>query len=140
MRELFIFVAHFLVTLAKLMRPGGVRSVAAESLLLKHQLIILNRSQKRAPNLTPWDRLLMGFTAGFVCPKRLSKIAVNPKAQTCLRFHQAFIRLKYYLLLFAAKASSALVHRLLVTRQLREEDMSNTEPATTTMHGLNPKP
>ena len=37
-------------------------------------------------------------------------------------------------------ASSALVHRLLVTRQLREEDMSNTEPATTAMHGLNPKP
>lgn len=80
------------------MRPGGVRSVAAESLLLKHQLIILNRSQKRAPNLTPWDRLLIGFTAGFVCPKRLSKIAVSPKAQTCLRFHQALIRLKYFLL------------------------------------------
>jgi hypothetical protein len=35
---------------------------------------------------------------------------------------------------------SALVHRLLVTRQLREEDMSHTEPPTTAMHGLNPKP
>jgi hypothetical protein len=27
-----------------------------------------------------------------------------------------------------------------ITRQLREEDMSITEPATTAMHGLNPKP
>src|ERR1700674_5304289 len=61
MRELFILVAHLLATLAKLLRPGGVRSVVAESLLLKHQLLTLKRSRKRAPKLTPWDRLLVGF-------------------------------------------------------------------------------
>jgi putative transposase len=48
MRELFILVAHLLATLAKLMRPGGARAVAAESLLLKHQLLILKRSRNRA--------------------------------------------------------------------------------------------
>ena len=47
MRELFILVAHLLATLAKLIRPGGVRSVIAESLLLKHQLLTLKRSRKR---------------------------------------------------------------------------------------------
>jgi hypothetical protein len=31
---------HLLATIAKLMRPGGVRAVVAESLLLKHQLVI----------------------------------------------------------------------------------------------------
>jgi len=42
MRELFLLVTHLLATVARLMRPGGVRAVAAESLLLKHQLLILN--------------------------------------------------------------------------------------------------
>jgi hypothetical protein len=35
-REILVLVIHLLVTLAKLLRPGGVRAVAAESLLLKH--------------------------------------------------------------------------------------------------------
>src|ERR1700674_3088023 len=48
MRELFILVAHLLATLAKLMRPGGARAVVAESLLLKHQLLVLRRSRNRA--------------------------------------------------------------------------------------------
>jgi len=41
MREVFLLVARVLATLAKLMRPGGVRSVVAESLVLKHQLLTL---------------------------------------------------------------------------------------------------
>ena len=40
MRELFILAIHLLVTLVKLVRPGGMRAVAAESLSLKHQLLI----------------------------------------------------------------------------------------------------
>jgi hypothetical protein len=35
MRELLILTIHLLVTFAKLLRLGGVRAVAAESLLLK---------------------------------------------------------------------------------------------------------
>ena len=44
MRDLFILAIHLLVTLVKLFRPGAVRAVAAESLLLKHQLLISNRT------------------------------------------------------------------------------------------------
>jgi hypothetical protein len=35
MREFVIIAIHLLVTLAKLVRRGGTRAVAAESLLLK---------------------------------------------------------------------------------------------------------
>ena len=57
MRDLLVLAIHLIVTLAKLLRPGGVRAVAAESLSLKHQLLISNRTRQRAPNLTALDRL-----------------------------------------------------------------------------------
>jgi hypothetical protein len=98
MRELFILVAHLLATLAKLMRPGGVRSVVAESLLLKHQLLTLKRSRKGAPKLTPWDRLLVGFGSACVSPARVTKIAIALRPSTFLRFYQALARLKYHVL------------------------------------------
>ena len=49
MRELLVLAIHLLATFAKLLRPGGVRALAAESLLLKHQLLISNRCRRRAP-------------------------------------------------------------------------------------------
>jgi hypothetical protein len=60
-----LLAVHLLVTVAKLLRPGGVRAVAAESLLLKHQLQISNRSRQRAPNLTSLDRIVLGLTTQF---------------------------------------------------------------------------
>jgi len=42
MRELLILAIHLLVTFVRLLRPGGARAVAAESLMLKHQLLISN--------------------------------------------------------------------------------------------------
>jgi hypothetical protein len=57
-----------LVTLARLASPGGVRAVAAESLAVKHQLLIMKRSQRRSPNLTAWDRLILGFCMLLVSP------------------------------------------------------------------------
>jgi hypothetical protein len=65
MRELFILAVHLLATLAKLMRPGGVRSVVAESLLLKHQLLTLKRSSKRAPETHPLGSAASGFRLGL---------------------------------------------------------------------------
>ena len=45
MMHLLILVVHLLATIAKLVRPGGVRAVVAESLLLKHQLVISSRAR-----------------------------------------------------------------------------------------------
>ena len=47
MRELFILIAHLLVTLAKLTRPGGLGAVTAESLAVKQQLLIMKRARRR---------------------------------------------------------------------------------------------
>jgi hypothetical protein len=49
------------VTLARLARPGGARSVVAESVLVRHQLLVLNRGRKRAPNLRARDRIIAGL-------------------------------------------------------------------------------
>lgn len=50
MRDLLLLAIRLFVTLAKHLRPGGVRTVAAESLLLKQQFIVGNRKKQRAPN------------------------------------------------------------------------------------------
>jgi len=57
MRDLTILFVHLLTTIAKLTRSGGARAVVAESLLVKHQLLILNRSLARAPVLRPANRV-----------------------------------------------------------------------------------
>lgn len=51
MHDLLLLAIHLFVTVVKLLRPGGVRTVTAESLLLRQQLIVSNRSRQRAPNL-----------------------------------------------------------------------------------------
>src|SRR5450755_3367040 len=96
--QIFTLIAHLVTTLVRLALPGGVRAVIAESLLLKHQLLILNRSRNRAPRLTPWDRLLLGVGAFLVASNRLPKIAIGIRPSTLLRFHRALVQRKYRLL------------------------------------------
>jgi putative transposase len=73
MRELFILIAHLLVTLAKLGTRGGLGALAAESLAVKHQLLIMKRAQRRAPNLTSWDRLLLGVVRFWCHPNACAR-------------------------------------------------------------------
>ena len=61
MRNLLVALLHLTVVPAKLCGSGDVRSVMAENLLLKQQLIVLRRARKRVPNLTSSDRLLCAF-------------------------------------------------------------------------------
>src|SRR2546426_3210540 len=98
MRDLLLLAIHLLVTLVKLLRPGGVRAVAAESLLLKHQLLISNRSRQRAPNLTTVDRFVLGLTAQFVSLRRISKLSAMLRSSTLFKFHKALVDRKYRLL------------------------------------------
>jgi hypothetical protein len=62
--------------------PGGARSVVAESVLIKHQLLILNRSRKRSPNLRVSDRIAAGVCALFIRPGRLIRSAIVIKPST----------------------------------------------------------
>jgi len=59
MRELLILAIHLLVTLVKLLRPGGVRAVAGESLVLKHKLLIINRSRQATITLASDDLIIL---------------------------------------------------------------------------------
>ncbi len=93
----FLFI-HFIVTVAKLLGPGGVRSVVAESLLVKHQLLVLNRPRRRAPALRPMDRFIAGLCASFMRPARLVRSAIVLKPSTIIGFHRALMKRKYRLL------------------------------------------
>jgi len=61
MKVLLLMLAHLLTTLAKLLGPGGAKAILADSLLMKQQPLIINRSRQRAPKLTPIDRMLPGL-------------------------------------------------------------------------------
>jgi len=98
MRDLFTLLTHLFATLFRLAQPGGVRTVIAESVLVKHQLLILNRSRRRAPNLQIWDRLFASFCSLWIPPTRRSKVAIAFKPSTFLSFHHALVERKYRLL------------------------------------------
>jgi len=87
-----------MVTCVKLLRPGGVRAVAAESLLLKHQILISNRSRQRAPNLTTLDRVVLGLTTLLVSPRRMPKLGALIRPATLFKLHKALVDRKYCLL------------------------------------------
>jgi putative transposase len=98
MRDLLAVFLHAIVTVCRVARPGGVRSVIAESVLLKQQLLILNRPRRRAPNLRICDRVIAGLCSLFIKPVRLARIAIALKPSTLLNFHRAMVRRKYQLL------------------------------------------
>src|SRR5215471_254135 len=95
MRDLVILLVHTITTVLGLLRPGGVRGVVAESVLAKHQLLILNRSRQRAPNLRPLDRLIAGICSLWITPNRLRRVAIAFKPATLLSFHRAVVKRKY---------------------------------------------
>src|SRR5437762_191672 len=125
MRHLVVLLIHFLATLVRLLGPGGVRSIVAESLLLKHQLLIVNRSRQRSPNLFAWDRILAGWMALLVCPTRLLRSAIVVKPSILLALHKALSTRKYRILFSPDRRrkpgpkgpSAELIHAVLEMKQ-----------------------
>ncbi len=103
MRDLAVLFLHLLATVARLAGPGGARSVVAESVLVKHQLLILNRSRKRSSNLRVSDRMVAGLCALLMRPGRLIRSAIVLKPSTLLSLHRALTQRKYRRL-FSSKA------------------------------------
>ena len=95
MHDLLILLWHLIATVARLLGPGGAKSIVAESALLKHQLLILNRGRHRARNLRPMDRLIVGVLALSMRPRRILRSAIVIRPSTILRFHQLLVRHKY---------------------------------------------
>ena len=98
MRNLAVLFIHLIRTVVTLLGRGGARSVIAESLLLRHQLLVLNRSRERAPNLRPLDRVVAGLCAARIRPLRLVRCAIVLKPSTIMGFHRALVNRKYRLL------------------------------------------
>src|SRR6266550_540273 len=98
MRDVAIFFVHVIVTMVELARPGGLRAVVAESVLVRHQLLILNRGRKRAPNLKVLDRFIAGLCSLFIRPTRVLRAAIVLKPSTLLHLHSLLRRRKYRLL------------------------------------------
>src|SRR6476660_7987043 len=98
MRDVVILFVHLIVTIVRLAGPGGLRSVVAESLLVKHQLRILNRGRKRAPNLRAADRIIAGLCTLFMRPARVLRSAIVLKPSTLLHLHSVLKKRKYRLL------------------------------------------
>jgi transposase InsO family protein len=98
MKDILVLFAHLIVTFAKLIGPGDAKSIVAENLLLKQQLLVINRSRQRAPNLTTANRFVFGLGALFLLPNRITKVSVIIRPSTLLKFHQYLVRRKYRLL------------------------------------------
>src|SRR5256712_206470 len=105
MRDIFVLFIHIIVTVFRLVGPGGWRSVIAESALVRHQLLILNRGRKRAPNLHVFDRIIAGLCTLLMRPARVVRSAIVLKPSTLLHFHHVLIKRKYRLL-FSPKRRS----------------------------------
>jgi putative transposase len=103
MKGLLLILAHLLTTLAKLLGPGGAKAIVADSLLMKQQLLIINRPRRRAPNLTVIDRLLLGFWSLFLSSRRIQRAAVILRPSTLLNFHDILKKHKYRLLYTARR-------------------------------------
>jgi len=103
MNNLLLLLAHLLTTLARLPGPSGARAIVADSLLMKQQLLVINRSRQRAPNLTPIDRILLGFWSLFLNPHHIQPTAVTLRASTLLKLHDILKKRKYRLLYTARK-------------------------------------
>src|SRR6266542_3741507 len=97
MRDVIILFVHLIVTIVRLARPGGLRSVVAESALVRHQLLILNRGRKRSPNLRAADRILAGLCTFFMRPPGILRSAIVLKPSTLLHLHNVLRKRKYRL-------------------------------------------
>jgi hypothetical protein len=92
MRDLAVLFLHILATVARL---AGARAVVAESVLVKQQLLMLNRSRRRSPHLRLADRVVAGLCTLFIRPSRLVRVAIVLKPSTLLRFDRALTTRKY---------------------------------------------
>jgi hypothetical protein len=122
MLDMIVILIHSIVTVIRLMKPGGLRAVVAESAVTRHQILILNRSRKRAPNLRASDRLIAGLCTLLMHPSRLRRCGMVLKPSTLLHFHQVLTNRKYHLL-FSSKRGAR-------PRNVRKPDLLETSGLT----------
>src|SRR5215831_8992692 len=111
MHDILVVLVHSIVTVVRLIKPGGLRAVVAESVLTRHQLLILNRSRKRAPSLRVSDRMIACLCTLLMHPSRMLRCGIVLKPSTLLRFHHVLTKRKYHMLFARPSAEVGLVRR-----------------------------
>src|SRR5262245_8905365 len=87
MYDVLALFVHLIVTVVRLIKPGGLRAVVAESVLTRHQILILNCSRKRAPNLRVSDRIIAGLCTLLMRPSRVLRCGIHrPKTVDAAAF------------------------------------------------------
>jgi len=103
MKTLALLLIHVLTTLAQRAGPGGIKAIIAESVLLKHQQLIVRRAGGKTPKLTTLDRFLFDFLVLFLHPRRIQKAAVVLKPATLTKFRRALLSRNYHRLFSSRK-------------------------------------
>src|SRR5215510_8397487 len=75
MRDFLILFVHLIGIVVRLAKPGGLRSVVAESVLVRHQLLIL-KSRTQTCAQAAADRIITGLCTLFIRPARLVGSAI----------------------------------------------------------------
>jgi hypothetical protein len=94
MRDTLTLFLPAIDIIIRLGRRGGLRPVVAKSVLKRHQVLILNRGRKRAPNLQSSDRIIAGLCTLLRRPARVLRFAFVLKPSTLLRFHKLLTKQK----------------------------------------------
>lgn len=72
------------------------REKTIEVLVLRQQLRIVERKQRRAPRISRWEKLtLAGLTAHLKGRDRLTDVMLLFKPETALKWHRALVRRKW---------------------------------------------
>src|SRR5262249_36303202 len=111
MRDIFTLLLHAIVIVIRLVQPGGLRSVVAESVLMRHQVLILNRGRKRAPNLRSSDRIIAGLCTLFMRPAQLLRSGCRLEDLGSAEFSQNADPAKVPAAVFTQTSSSARSQR-----------------------------
>jgi hypothetical protein len=82
MYDILVVFVHLIVTVFRVIKPGGLRAVVAESVLTRHQILILNRSRKRARSLHVSDRIIAGLCTLLMRPSRVLRCGMVLKPST----------------------------------------------------------
>jgi transposase InsO family protein len=95
MEFVFNIICAFIRCQLALIAPNGKRHLVAEMLVLKAQLLLMQRKQTRAPSLTKWHRLFFAAVSAWIPMRRLARCSVILRPATIISLHRWLVGKKY---------------------------------------------